>query len=94
MGWLLAFIKQKTKKTRYSRSTNMTVADIAAAVGIPIEKSFDRIFRQYNDMTPTQYRLGLCPKTRNHPLCSDPQKSDKNLISQLTRIEGSSSNYV
>lgn len=39
------------------RSTSMSVSEIAAAVGIPVEKSFDRIFRQHNGTTPTQYRM-------------------------------------
>lgn len=36
--------------------SNMTVAAIAESVGIPVGKSFDRIFKQYKNMTPGEYR--------------------------------------
>ncbi len=37
-------------------STDMTVGEIASAVGIPVQKSFNRCFRESEKKTPLEYR--------------------------------------
>lgn len=44
--------------------SNMTISAVAESVGIPVEKSFDRIFKQYKHITPGEYRTQMQNQNR------------------------------
>ena len=64
---------QYIKRTRISwakallRLNELSIAQIAAAVGYPDQNYFCRVFRQLEDMSPSQYREAACGEKTLHP---------------------------
>lgn len=77
-GWLSRMVKKETGRSigvwielarltrakRLLQETDMSVIDVAAAVGLDDQSYFARFFRKHTGMTPTAFRSKMCGKHR------------------------------